>query len=521
MDAVQPTSSPAPTPRAPALLTWLPYVWSRVLFPGSAEPAGSVRWRVLLLLLLLPGALLYPCLSFYLFEPDEGRYAQIPREMLARGEWTVPYLQGEPYLDKPPLFYWLVMGSFSLFGCHDWAARLVSALAVHATVLLTYLLGRRSVGERPAFWGALGLALAPGFLSMGRLLVLDGLLTLWVTLSLFAALEAVRTGTFRRGWWLIAGVACGLGVLTKGPVALVLLAPPLWLYRRLHTPAAPVTRRAWAVLVGVTVAVALPWYVALCFRLPGFVRYFFWEHNVVRFLSDMAHQRPVWFFGPVLLVGLLPATLLLVPYVRFLLSGREEDARRRSPELGFFLLAGAWCVGFFSLSSCKLPTYVLPAFPLFALAGGCYLAQSRWERSRWTNGVCAGAVVLLAVGHYLVVPWVARVRSPMNDVEVLRAYCADPAVTVRCYPRNLDSVAFYLGRDDLRSFRSKQANLLIDDLGTRPETVVLFSHPTALCGLRMLAPPVLRIGEPTRVGMFRMAVVEFKAGQPQTPSAPR
>jgi 4-amino-4-deoxy-L-arabinose transferase-like glycosyltransferase len=185
-----PVSPVSPFPQS--FLAYLPYIWSRVLFGGCAPGGERVRGRALLFLLIVPGALLYPCLSFLLFEPDEGRYAEIPREMLVRGEWVVPYLQGEPYLDKPPLFYWLVMGSYRLFGVHDWSARLVPALAVHACIIVVYLLGRRRFGERAAFWGALSLALAPGFISVGRLLVLDGVLTLWVTLSLFGALEAVQ-----------------------------------------------------------------------------------------------------------------------------------------------------------------------------------------------------------------------------------------------------------------------------------------------------------------------------------------
>src|SRR5262245_62104076 len=75
-----------------------PWVWSHVLFPSRPVVATSPSWRSLLLLLVLPAALIYPCLSFHLFEPDEGRYAEIPREMLSRGEWVVPYLQSEPYL---------------------------------------------------------------------------------------------------------------------------------------------------------------------------------------------------------------------------------------------------------------------------------------------------------------------------------------------------------------------------------------------------------------------------------------
>src|SRR6516164_4630788 len=103
---------PAPTtaPRQP--LAWLPYLWSHVLFPGSSAPAGQPARPAALLLVLLPGLLLYPCLRFRLFEPDEGRYAEIPREMLQRGESVVPYLQGEPYLDKPPLLYWLIEASY-------------------------------------------------------------------------------------------------------------------------------------------------------------------------------------------------------------------------------------------------------------------------------------------------------------------------------------------------------------------------------------------------------------------------
>src|SRR6185369_11735796 len=119
------TPAAADLPRS--FLACLPVLWRRALFPGAADAPTSPRRRALLTLLVVPAVLLYPCLAFPLFEPDEGRYAEIPREMLQRGEWVVPYLQGEPYLDKPPLFYWLVMLSYRAFGAHDWAARLVPA----------------------------------------------------------------------------------------------------------------------------------------------------------------------------------------------------------------------------------------------------------------------------------------------------------------------------------------------------------------------------------------------------------
>src|SRR5713226_1329184 len=239
-------------PKSPrSLVSYPSFLWSQVLFPGNAKPQAEFRLRSLVILLLISGALLYPCLSFYLFEPDEGRYAEIPREMLARGEWLVPYLQGEPYLDKPPLMYWLVMASYRLFGEHDWSARLIPALAIQGCILIVYLLGRRSLGERAAFWGALALSLAPGFVSVGRLLVLDGLLAFWVTLSIFAGFEAVRGDRFHWSWWLLAAVACGLGILTKGPIAVVLLVPPLWAYRLLTKSRCPIGWRRWAIFAAV------------------------------------------------------------------------------------------------------------------------------------------------------------------------------------------------------------------------------------------------------------------------------
>ncbi len=457
-DFAPPRANPAAFPRS--LVACLPLLWRRVLFPGRAPAATPPRVGALLLLVFLPGLLLYPCLGFHLFEPDEGRYAEIPREMLARGEWVVPYLQGQPYLDKPPLLYWLVMASYRALGVHDWSARLVPALALHACVLLTYLLGRRGLGERPAFWGALLLSLAPGFMSMGRLLLLDGLLALWVVAALLGTFEAVRGGRLRWAWWLAAAGACGLGVLTKGPIALLLVLPPLWAHRRLAGTACVLSWRARLAFVAVVLAVAVPWYVGVCVRVPEFAYHFLWEHNVIRFLTPFDHLEPVWYYGPVVLIGLLPATLWLFPFGRFLLSGDEATARLRTPELGFVLLAGGWGVLFFTLSGCKLPTYVLPAFPPLALAVGYFLAVTPWCQSRWPRAVTATAFVLLGVGHNVVVPWYAWYRSPMGRAAVVARYCADRNVPVVCYPRNCDSVSFYLGREDLRTFRSKQIDAL-------------------------------------------------------------
>jgi 4-amino-4-deoxy-L-arabinose transferase-like glycosyltransferase len=488
--------------RPRTLSAWCQSLWSDVLFPGpSPAAAESGRVRSLLLLIAVPALLLYPCLSFHLFEPDESRYAQIAREMLQRGEIVVPYLQGEPYLDKPPLTYWLTEASYALFGVQVGAARLAPALAVHATILLVYLLGRRSLGETSAFRGALVLSLAPGFLGMGRLLLLDGVLTLWTTLAVLSAFEAVRGPRLCWGWWLIAAIACGLGILTKGPIAVVLLLPPLWLYRWVSGRGCAPDRRGWAVFVGVVLTVALPWYIAMCLRVPAFAREFFWEHNVQRFLAPFAHQHGVWYYIPVLLGSLLPATLLIGPFLRFLFSSASEHTDRRPPELGFFLLAAGWCVLFFTLSACKLATYVLPAFPPLALAFGHFLTGERWRRSRCPAVAALSAFMVLMFVHYLALPWYAWFRSPLNQDEQVRRLCSDRAQVVVCYPRNCDSVSFYLGRDDLRNYRSKDIEDLRDLVRRYPRVVILCTHRSSLRGLRQLLPPEVAVVESVSLGL--------------------
>ncbi|HEY7157830.1 MAG TPA: phospholipid carrier-dependent glycosyltransferase, partial [Gemmataceae bacterium] len=382
-----------------------------------------------------------------------------------------------------------------------WAARLVPALAVHGCVLLVYFFGRRSLGERAAFWGALGLGLAPGFLSMGRLLLMDSLLTLWTTLALLSAFEAVRGERLRWGWWLLASLACGLGVLTKGPVALMLLLPPLWMQRWLTGSGCRIGRSAALVFLLVVLAVTLPWYVAMSLRVPAFARDFLWEHNVRRFLAPFAHEHGIWFYAPVLLGGLLPSTLLLVPFLRFLFSSDPAVAARRTVEWSFLLLGGGWCVFFFTLSQCKLPTYIMPAFPMLCLAFGHFLVNSRWQTSRLPRLAAAGAFVLLAAAYHVVFPWYATYRSPMGRPEAVCRLCADKSTTVVCYPRNCDSIAFHLGRDDLRSYRSKDIDDLRMLVRLRPRTVILCTHRHSLRGLHQLLPPDVRIVEEAHFGL--------------------
>ena len=272
------------------------------------------------------------------------------------------------------------------------------AVCVHLTILAVYLIGRRSIGERAAFWAALLLSVAPGFVSVARLLLLDGLLTLCVTVSVLCGFEAVRTGRFKPGWWLAAALASGFGFLTKGPISEVLLFVPLWVYAFLASEPHPCplpegrgqaseargARVRWywyALFFAIVVAVNVPWYVAMYREQPQFLGHFFWQHNVMRFLQPFDHLQPIWYYVPILLGGLLPGTILLggVPVATGRSRRRHTECACDCPAGGFWLLAGAWCVFFFSCSGSKLPTYILPAYPFLCLALGEFVARTRWN----------------------------------------------------------------------------------------------------------------------------------------------
>ena len=382
----------AQVPRVLAAL--LPFWWSRVLFPGQPDremgrqgdrETGKSCWSPCLLL-LAAAALFFARLDAPLLEPQEARYAEIPRQMLERTGptgWLTPVLHGQPYYDKPPLLYWLVMLSYDAFGVHDWAARLVPGTAGCLTVLLAFFWGRRLAGERAALAGGLVLCLSARFVYLGRMLTFDTLLCLLVTAALAAAHRALqnRARVVHRGWWLLSGLACGLGLLAKGPVAVVLVAVPVRAWTALDSRAARPGLRGWALFLAAAAAVAAPWYGFMILSYPDFLTHFFWRHNFLRYAAPFDHVEPLWFYLPGVFLGMLPWTLLLPGLWRFLVWRSRRVAARRSPALGFFLLSGLWGLLFFSLAGCKRAVYILPALPPLALALGCTLDAllPRWR----------------------------------------------------------------------------------------------------------------------------------------------
>jgi 4-amino-4-deoxy-L-arabinose transferase-like glycosyltransferase len=355
------------------LAALLRFWWSQVQFPAPrAAPARKGSWLWGLLLMLLTSLVLFPDLKRPLQDPDEGRQAEIPREMLAHDDLLVPRMQGVPYYEKPPLQYWLTAGAYTVFGVHTWSARLVPTSAAWLTVLLTFLWGRRALGSRPALVSGLILALSLGFVMLGRTVVLDSLLATCVAAAWYTAQTAVSRPRLRWRFWLASAVICGLGILVKGPVALVLLAVPVFVYQALTMTAARPRGRAWAAYVAVAIGVAAPWYVAMAVRDPDYANQFFWKANVLRFVSPFDHQQPWWFYVPILFGATMPWSFLWPALAYFLLSRNPRLAGLRRSALGFAGLTAAWCLAFYSLAGCKSPPYLAPIFaPLALLAGTC------------------------------------------------------------------------------------------------------------------------------------------------------
>jgi 4-amino-4-deoxy-L-arabinose transferase-like glycosyltransferase len=299
-----------------------------------------------------------------LIGPDEPRYTRVAIEMHRAGEWVTPTLQGEPWLEKPPLFYWLAGGAFSVLGETEAAARVPSVLAGLLLVGMTALLGARVYGSAAGLHAGFvaGTSLLP--FVYARAASMDMLLAATVTVAI--GLAGLRVlGVAGRLAVVAAAATAGLATLAKGPLGLLLpvlvLAGYLagtrewrWL-RELMSP------RALAAFL----IVAAPWYVAILLdQGRRFLDVFILDHNVARFTSTVHHHPgPWWYYLPVLLAGLFPWSGLSLPVLLRL----EPRASRRDL---FLLLWLALPLAFFSLAGSKLPGYVLPCVPPLAILMG-------------------------------------------------------------------------------------------------------------------------------------------------------
>lgn len=373
----------------------------------------SRRLRVALAaagLLGLAALLLFVGLDAYpLWDPDEGRHSLIARTVWTATDWRsllLPRLHDRPYHDKPILYYWLTASAFALGGPTTFAARWVSASCALATVALVFWFALRAWGLAAAVAAGTMLLTAVGFLGLGRFSSLDMLLAVAVTAALVALHPWIDDHTRRRPLG-VASAAVGVGLLAKGAVAAVLVAgigmAHLALTGRVRRPCG----RTLLVAAIPCLLVAGPWYLLVGWLDPAYLSEFLLRHHVQRFLAASArlHPAPFWYTPMAALALFWPWSVLLPAVVRDARERGLDDARR------FCVTWAVAVVAFFTFSSGKLVTYVLPAMPALALLCGPVVSAAARElvteptRRLVRRGVVvasatwvAAAVALLAAG---------------------------------------------------------------------------------------------------------------------------
>lgn len=338
--------------------------------------------------------------QFGLIGADEPRYAQVAREMLERHDWITPVLGGQPWLEKPPLYYWQAMVTYKLFGVSDWAARLPSAFDATFLVLAVYFF-LRHVRRGLEVDGALVCASCAGIIGYARAASMDMALAAAFTIGML-------------GWWawrecgkrIYLGVffgSMGLGMLAKGPVAPFLAFLVIVLYAATVRDLRLILKTLWLPGIFLFCVIALPWYFAVQIRNPTFFHEFIVEHNLARFSKNLYHHtEPVWYYLPVAALALVPWTVFmivaLVQAVRAWWEKRKSlEIRGTDFEYHFSIFASCWLIVpliFFSISKSKLPGYILPALPAGALLLTDYLGQ-RLEQKGSQNGSVAKSIAAL------------------------------------------------------------------------------------------------------------------------------
>ncbi|MBX9811462.1 MAG: glycosyltransferase family 39 protein [Burkholderiales bacterium] len=335
--------------------------------------------RTLLVLLLLALVAWFGTLDYRkLIKTDEGRYAEISREMVVSGDWLTPRLNGIKYFEKPPLQYWATAAAFKIFGFHAWTARLWTALAGFLTVLVVWWSGRKFFGAPAGNYAAMVLISNLYFVAMGHFNALDMGLTLFTTLALAGFCFAQRDGATQQEQklgMLLTWAAMAFAVLSKGLVGIVLPGVTLVLYSLLARDWAPWRRLYLIPGMLLFLAIAAPWFVAVSIVNPEFPWFFFIREHFLRYATDEARREgPVYYFVRILLVGMLPWIVVMLDTLWRAARGRDRENGKLDRPALILLIWTIFVFVFFSISRSKLPSYILPIFPALALLMGKRLA---------------------------------------------------------------------------------------------------------------------------------------------------
>ncbi|MBX9705377.1 MAG: glycosyltransferase family 39 protein [Gammaproteobacteria bacterium] len=357
-------------------------------------------WFADLILLSLLCCLLYGVLlgARPLNTPDEGRYAEVAREMLVSGNYITPQLDQVAFLDKPPLVYWLTAGSLHIAGINSWAARVIPALFAWLGCLAVYVTARQLYSRRAAWLAASIQATALLYFGLAHYLNMDLTVAVLIGISLQSFLLGVKATRGNRWYFYIAYLSSAAAVLTKGMIGIVfpLMIIGSWI----------VLCQQWQVLkkmylptgLALFLLAALPWYIAVQQQTPEFWHYFFVHEQFTRFTGQQFNNlAPFWYYLPVIILGFYPWSVWLLPALK-----QAWQQGKQYNENVFLLLWLGLVTVFFSIPAAKISSYILPVFPALALITGNYVAQ-QWQQTvawRWPIRVAAVCNSILAVACF-------------------------------------------------------------------------------------------------------------------------
>jgi 4-amino-4-deoxy-L-arabinose transferase-like glycosyltransferase len=369
-----------------------------------AAPSSLLRWWLLAVVI----ALSIHLGGFPLFDPDEGRNAEVGREMAATNDYVMPRLDGLPYLDKPIVYFAAEAVAMEVLGPTETAARLPALLftLINAAFLWWFMrrcLASESEGQQSDLIAAIVFLATPLAISFSRTVIFDSALALFITMA--TAFFYLACEEESRKWSGLAWLAIGLGIITKGPVALalpLLVAIPYAIWRKRF-------RALWSWSgLGLFILAVTPWVWAISLAIPDFLHYVLVTETAQR-LATKALKRtgPPWYFIPYIIGGALPWSIVLL--------GSPKAIDRRDRFTIFLLLWIAIPFLFFSISQSKRPQYILPLMAPVAL-----LVARIWRDAR--TGSRVAAIVLLIAGAALVVaPFVVHLPAEYGDAAKVSA----------------------------------------------------------------------------------------------------
>lgn len=371
-------------------------------------------------------------------EPDEGRNAEVAREMLESGDWITPRYNALTYLDKPVIYFWLVAASFRVWGVSEWAARFPSAVMALATMLLVWFLARRMFGGAAGLRAGIVFATSPLVIGLARFVIFDMTLAFLVTAAMVSFWLATEEN-YRRPWLdALLFAAMGIATITKGPVGFLLPLISILTFQAARGRFGELKRLRWGLGLAVFFAATLPWFITVSLRHPAFPGYALWQESLQRFATGSARRGGSFlYYVPVFLAGVMPWSFFL------LFSGlnrirRWRELRQAAHKSTLFLLVWALVVfAFFTISRSKLPGYFLPAIvPLAILMARAWAEVGSREEGRGPDWLTAGFAALIGVGLLLAA---APQALRLPGVEARLAEKTSPAVVAILGPSVLYS----------------------------------------------------------------------------------